>query len=77
MARTKKKAIGKHKTLPKSKRFRKGDILHVKCGIQDVWDPSDEELDEIAELFALAEEDPVGAVVATRTGIEVEILRRR
>lgn len=57
-------------------RRRAGTILHVTAGIDDVWEPSDGELDNIANLFTQADEDPVGAVVTTRTGVQAQELRQ-
>lgn len=51
-------------------RRRATPILHVKAGIENQWRPSDAELQEIAGLFMSADQDPVGAVVTTRNGID-------
>lgn len=56
-------------TISAAKR-RAGRIRHLTIGIDDVWDPTAQEMDDIAALFMQADEDPVGAIVATRTGIE-------
>lgn len=56
-------------------RRRAGPILHVKAGIENQWRPSDAELSEIAGLFLSADQDPVGAVVTTRNGIETGEVR--
>lgn len=53
-----------------SARRRSSPILHVRAGIDNVWRPTDDELQEIAGLFLSADQDPVGAVVTTRTGID-------
>lgn len=50
-------------------RRRASRIRHITAGIDDVWEPSKEELDDISSLFMQADEDPVGAVVVTRTGV--------
>lgn len=57
-------------------RRRAGTILHVTAGIDEVWEPADGELDNIANLFTQADEDPVGAVVTTRTGVQAQELRQ-
>jgi hypothetical protein len=44
-------------------------ILHITVGIPGEWEPTREELAEVERMFTTALEDPVGAVVATRTGI--------
>lgn len=46
-------------------------VLHVACGITDVWEPSNAELETYAALFSEALDDPSGAVVATREGVRV------
>jgi hypothetical protein len=53
-----------------------GSILHVTCGIDDVWEPDDTELDNYAALFTQTDEDPVGAVIATRTGVQPQEVRQ-
>lgn len=52
-------------------RRRTRAITHVQAGIDDKWEPEDYELDEIAMLFMQADEDPNGAIVVTRNGIDV------
>lgn len=56
-------------------RRRAGNILHVTAGIDERWEPSPEEMEDIAGLFIQADEDPVGAVVATRTGVDASEVR--
>lgn len=46
-------------------------VLHVACGITDVWEPSAAELETYAALFSEALDDPEGSVVATREGVRV------
>ena len=50
-------------------RRRASRIRHITAGLDDVWEPSKEELDDISSLFMQADEDPVGAIVVTRTGV--------
>jgi intein/homing endonuclease len=57
-------------------RRRAGTILHVTAGIDEVWEPADAELDMIGNLFIQADEDPVGAVVTTRTGVQAQEIRQ-
>lgn len=45
-------------------------IRHLVAG-EDNWDPTEDELNGFAELFMDAEKDPVGALIATRTGVTV------
>jgi hypothetical protein len=49
-------------------------ILHVTVGIPGQWEPTDEELEAVTAIFKDALDDPKGAVVATRTGIESHVL---
>lgn len=58
-----------------SARRRSRSILHVTAGIDNMWEPSPEELDDIAGMFIQADEDPVGAVVTTRTGVNTSEVR--
>ena len=50
-------------------RRRASRIRHITAGIDDIWEPSKEELDDLSSLFMQADEDPVGAIVVTRTGV--------
>lgn len=50
-------------------RRRASRIRHITAGIDDVWEPSPQELDDLSSLFMQADEDPVGAIVVTRTGV--------
>jgi len=56
-------------------RRRAGNILHLTIGLDERWEPSQQEMEDIAGLFIQADEDPVGAVVATRTGVEANEIR--
>lgn len=56
-------------------RRRASNILHLTIGIEDKWEPTQEEMEDVAGLFIQADEDPVGAVVATRTGVEASEIR--
>lgn len=58
-----------------SARRRTRSILHLTCGIEDKWDPTPDQLNDIIEAFETTEEDPVGAVIATRSGIEANEIR--
>jgi hypothetical protein len=51
-------------------RRRTRSILHITAGLDNLWEPTEEELEAISGLFIQADEDPVGAVVTTRTGVE-------
>lgn len=61
-------------TIDASKR-RQRSILHLSVGIQDVWEPTPEEIQSIAELFLQADSDPQGGIVATRYGVETTEVR--
>lgn len=56
-------------------RRRARSITHIKCGIQDYWEPTQQDLDAIVDLFMRSEEDPVGAYVVTRDGVETNDVR--
>jgi hypothetical protein len=58
-----------------SARRRSRSILHVKAGIDNMWEPSANELDNIGGMFIQADQDPVGAVVTTRTGVDASEVR--
>ena len=58
-----------------SARRRIRSILHVKAGIDNIWEPSAQEMDNIAGMFIQADEDPAGAVVVTRTGVDTNEVR--
>jgi hypothetical protein len=58
-----------------SARRRSRSILHIKAGLDNQWEPTNQELDSIAGLFIAADDDPVGAVVATRTGVDASEIR--
>lgn len=54
------------------KRLR--SILHITAGDLD-WEPSPEDLKFISELFINADNDPIGAIVATRNGVNTNEIR--
>ena len=56
-------------------RRRTRSILHINAGLENLWEPTEEELEAISGLFIQADEDPVGAVVTTRTGVETNEIR--
>ena len=58
-----------------SARRRSRAVLHVKMGIDNVWEPSPEEMSNMIGMWTAADEDPVGAVVVTRTGVDAQELR--
>lgn len=58
-----------------SARRRSRSILHVKAGIDNIWEPTAQEMDNLAGMYIQADEDPVGAVVCTRTGVDTNEIR--
>jgi hypothetical protein len=54
-----------------STRRRARSFIHLKAGIDNMWEPSPEEIDALAGIVIQANEDPVGGVIATRTGVEI------
>lgn len=56
-------------------RRRTRSILHLTVGVDGSWEPQPEELDAVTSLFQASEEDPVGAIIATRSGIEANEVR--
>ena len=61
-------------TLVAAKR-RLRSILHISVGETDLWEPDEDDISTIAGMFMQADEDPVGAIVATRNGIETNEVR--
>jgi len=57
-------------------RRRTRSILHIQAGIDDRWEPSDAELSDLTAMFVATEEDPAGAVIATRNGINTSEIRQ-
>jgi len=53
---------------------RQRSILHVVAG-DDEWEPTDDQLANITSLFINADQDPQGAVITTRKGVEASELR--
>lgn len=58
-----------------SARRRARSILHVKAGLENLWEPTAQELDNLAGMWIQADEDPVGSVVVTRTGVDSQEVR--
>lgn len=52
---------------------RLGGIVFVQAGSED-WEPSDEEMSDIASMFVTADIDPVSAVVVTKRGVDAQRL---
>jgi len=58
-----------------SARRRARSITHISAGIENVWEPTGADLNELVTMFMQSEEDPVGAYVVTRNGVEVNEVR--
>lgn len=56
-------------------RRRTRSILHLTVGIDGTWEPENYEIDAVSTAFQATEEDPVGAIIATRSGIEASEVR--
>lgn len=54
---------------------RQRAMLHASAGADD-WVPTPEELEAIVNIFQQAELDPLGSVVATRNGIDLNEVRQ-
>jgi len=56
-------------------RRRNRSILLVTAGIEETWEPNDAELSSLTQIFMQADEDPTGAVISVRNGIEISEVR--
>jgi hypothetical protein len=54
-----------------STRRRSRSLAHIVAGIDGTWNPTPEEMDGLAAMVIQANEDPVGGVIATRTGVSI------
>ena len=59
-----------------SARRRQRAIMHITVGLDDVWEPTIDEIQTITEMFVQADSDPQGAIVGTRTGVQVDEVRQ-
>lgn len=62
-------------TLVESGRRQRG-ILHLTLGDGDTWEPTVQDLEFMTELFMNADADPLGAIIATRQGVDVNEFRQ-
>lgn len=62
-------------TLVESSRRQRG-ILHVQLGDGDQWEPTVADMEFMTELFMNADADPLGAIIATRLGVETQEIRQ-
>lgn len=60
-------------TLIESSR-RQRSVMHLTIGDQE-WEPTDGDIDAISGYFQAADADPLGAIVATRNGVNVNEVR--
>jgi hypothetical protein len=62
-------------TLVESARRQRG-IMHLTIGDGEEWIPQVTDLEFMTDLFMNADSDPLGAIVATRSGVSVEEIRQ-
>lgn len=62
-------------TLVESSRRQRG-ILHLQLGDGDQWEPTVADMEFMTELFMNADADPLGAIIATRLGVETQEIRQ-
>jgi len=56
-------------------RRRNRSILLVTAGLDETWEPNDAELASLTQIFMQADEDPTGAVISVRNGVDVSEVR--
>jgi len=56
-------------------RRRTRSILLLTAGIDESWEPTDEEVASLVNMFQQADEDPAGGVIGVRNGVEVSEVR--
>lgn len=61
-------------TLVESSRRQRG-IMHLNIGDGAEWEPTPEDMESITDLFLNADSDPLGAIIATRLGVQVDEVR--
>lgn len=62
-------------TLVESGKRQRG-IMHMQVGDGDQWTPDIDELEFLTDLFQNADLDPLGAIVATRLGVNIDEFRQ-
>lgn len=55
---------------------RQRAIMHIQCGIEDSWEPTAEELNDIASYFQAADLDPISGIVVTRNGVNISDVKQ-
>ena len=53
---------------------RQRSLMHITLGDSD-WEPTDADIDAVSSLFQDADADPLGAIVATRNGVQTNEMR--
>lgn len=54
-----------------STRRRARPFMHVMAGIDNIWEPTADDLDALAAMLMQVNEDPVGGALVTRTGVTI------
>ena len=62
-------------TLVESAKRQRG-ILHAQLGDGEEWIPTNQDFEFITELLMNADSDPIGAIIATRSGIQIDEIRQ-
>ena len=62
-------------TLVESSRRQRG-ILHATLGDGESWIPTSADMDFVSELLSNADADPLGSVIVTRSGIQIDEFRQ-
>lgn len=62
-------------TLVESARRQRG-IMHITAGDGDQWVPTPQDMEYINQLFMDADSDPLGAIITTRQGIDINEIRQ-
>ena len=62
-------------TLVESAKRQRG-ILHAQLGDGEEWIPTNQDFEFITDLLMSADSDPIGAIIATRSGIQIDEIRQ-
>lgn len=49
-------------------------IILLTAGIEGEWEPTEDDLAQLTDLFVKAANDPAGGVVAVRNGVDVQLI---
>lgn len=55
---------------------RQRAIMHIQAGIEDSWEPTAEELSDLASYFQAADLDPISGIVVTRNGVNISDVKQ-